>query len=196
MTWTWEDKITVLSYPGPVPPVNAQILSTERHILAREYRNRRIGDFLKELHLTEGRGTGFPTIYDAMANNGSPNPVFQTDDRTYVLVTLPIHLGAVSNGAGDQANIRFNKLIFKNINDIINYINQANDQAKKIINQEIHNKVLQILDMLTIPIKRGDILRELGLKNHTDARKKYIDPLLKFGWIELTLPESPTHRYI
>ena len=51
-------------------------------LIAREYRNRRIGDFLKELRLTEGRGTGFPTIYDAMADNDSPKPTFDTDERT------------------------------------------------------------------------------------------------------------------
>ncbi len=62
----WPDKIEVLSYPGPVPPVDAQILHQQRRIVARDYRNRRIGDFLKELELTEGRGTGFPTIYRAM----------------------------------------------------------------------------------------------------------------------------------
>lgn len=45
-----------------------------------------------ELHLTEGRGTGFPTIYNAMEANGSPEPSFETDDTTYVLVTLPAHI--------------------------------------------------------------------------------------------------------
>lgn len=85
------DKVTVLSYPGPMPPVDENVLKNQRHILAREYRNRRIGDFLKELHLTEGRGTGFPAIYDAMANNGSPDPVFETDDKTYTLFILKVH---------------------------------------------------------------------------------------------------------
>ncbi|WP_460765156.1 ATP-binding protein [Niabella terrae] len=85
------DKITVLSYPGPMPPVDEYMLKNNRQILAREYRNRRIGDFLKELHLTEGRGTGFPAIYDAMADNGSPPPVFETDDKNYTLVTLHVH---------------------------------------------------------------------------------------------------------
>ena len=84
-------EITVLSHPGPIPPVSAKILSTQKRIIAREYRNRRIGDFLKELHLTEGRGTGVPTIYNTMANNGSPDPIFETDENTYVLVRLPIH---------------------------------------------------------------------------------------------------------
>ena len=55
------DMITVLSYPGALPPVDSQILNN-RKIIARDYRNRRIGDFLKELDLTEGRGTGFPKM--------------------------------------------------------------------------------------------------------------------------------------
>jgi len=47
-------------------------------------RNRRIGQFLKELHLTEGRGTGIPKILCAMLDNGSPpaefdGPMPQTD---------------------------------------------------------------------------------------------------------------------
>ncbi|MFT4023363.1 MAG: ATP-binding protein, partial [Flavihumibacter sp.] len=71
----WPDKIHILSFPGPLPPVNATVIKTQRHIVAREYRNRRIGDFLKELKLTEGRGTGFPAIYGAMEANGSPAPV-------------------------------------------------------------------------------------------------------------------------
>src|SRR5699024_833111 len=56
------------------------------------YRNRRIGDFLKELQLTEGRSTGFPKIYQAMKANGSPEPTFETnEDRFYFLAKLPIH---------------------------------------------------------------------------------------------------------
>src|SRR5690625_7733563 len=64
----------------------------KRRIVSREYRNRRIGDFLKELQLTEGRATGFPKIYDAMKRNGSPEPGFETDDvRTYFLAVLHVH---------------------------------------------------------------------------------------------------------
>ena len=70
----WPDKIEILSYPGPVPPVDTQVLQQQKRIVARDYRNRRIGDFLKELGLTEGRGTGFPAIYRAMSLNGSQEP--------------------------------------------------------------------------------------------------------------------------
>lgn len=58
----------------------------------RRYRNRRIGDFLKELDMTEGRGTGIPIIRKEMKNNGSPEPIFETDDNySYFITTLPIH---------------------------------------------------------------------------------------------------------
>ena len=58
----------------------------------RRYRNRRIGDFLKELHLTEGRNTGFKKILDALEANGSPKPEFETDeDRSYFITRLFIH---------------------------------------------------------------------------------------------------------
>lgn len=44
------------------------------------YRNRRIGEFLKEMHLTEERNTGFRKIRNALRYNGSPEPLFEADD--------------------------------------------------------------------------------------------------------------------
>ena len=62
-------------------------------IRARRYRNRRIGEFLKELRLTEGRGTGIPTMLKALKTNGSVPPKFDTNepDRIYFLVEFFIH---------------------------------------------------------------------------------------------------------
>ncbi len=83
--------IEVLSFEGPMPPIGAEDLSKER-IVNRFYRNRRIGDFFKELHLTEGRSTGFPKIYKALRQNGSPMPKFETDEnKSYFLATIGIH---------------------------------------------------------------------------------------------------------
>lgn len=82
--------IDILSFPGPVPPVDNEQLKKEK-VVARDYRNRRIGDFLKELHLTEGRSTGIPKIRKAMERNGSALPIFETDiEKTYFLTRLPI----------------------------------------------------------------------------------------------------------
>ena len=74
---------TITSYPGPDRSIKLSDLQSGTFI-SRRYRNRRIGEFLKELNLTEGRGTGIPKILRAMKANGSPAPRFKTDDnRTY-----------------------------------------------------------------------------------------------------------------
>ena len=56
-------------------------------VRSRRYRNRRIGEFLKELHLTEGRNTGFKKILDALKKNGSPLPEFETDEAHDYFIT-------------------------------------------------------------------------------------------------------------
>ena len=193
----WPDKIEMLSFPGPVPPVNASILKTQKRIIAREYRNRRIGDFLKELRLTEGRGTGLPSIYKAMADNGSPIPVFETDaEATYFLVTLPVHT-AVSNQESNGASI----LLFKNIEEIIAFSNGASNgagngagnQVVEIINREIHDRVKEMLELLSTSLKREQLFEKMELSNQTKNRLKYLDPLIKIGWIEKEFPDEITN---
>ena len=42
--------------------------------------------------MTEGRGTGLPIIYSSMEENGSPPPVFETDENNaYFLCILPVN---------------------------------------------------------------------------------------------------------
>lgn len=85
------DRIEIVSFPGPDRSVTIEGLKCFR-VSNRRYRNRRIGDFLKELHLTEGRNTGFKKILDALEANGSPKPEFETDeDRSYFITRLFIH---------------------------------------------------------------------------------------------------------
>ena len=91
----YPDEIIILSYPGADRSIRLDDLQAGRAV-TRRYRNRRIGEFLKELDLTEGRSTGVPKILRAMKKNGSPMPTFETDDeRTYFLVKLPIHQKAM-----------------------------------------------------------------------------------------------------
>jgi len=85
------EDFVVLSFPGPDRSVSMEDLRAGRAV-SRRYRNRRIGEFPKELDPTEGRSTGVPKILRAMENNGSPPPEFESDeDRTYFLIRLPVH---------------------------------------------------------------------------------------------------------
>ena len=78
--------IEIISHPGPDRSVTLEGLRTFK-VRTRRYRNRRIGDFLKELHLTEGRNTGFKKILDTLRKNGSPLPEFETDENHDYFVT-------------------------------------------------------------------------------------------------------------
>ncbi|MCD8021440.1 MAG: hypothetical protein LUF30_00140 [Lachnospiraceae bacterium] len=85
------DRIEIVSHPGADRSRTEEGLRTYR-VFNRRYRNRRIGEFLKEMHLTEGRNTGFRKILNALERNGSPKPIFETDpERLSFCTTLLIH---------------------------------------------------------------------------------------------------------
>lgn len=65
------DRIEIVSFPGPDRSVTQEGLKNYR-VSNRRYRNRRIGDFLKELHLTEGRNTGFKKNFGCMKDKWFP----------------------------------------------------------------------------------------------------------------------------
>ncbi len=60
-------ELAVLSFPGPDRSIRLDQLRVGRAV-SRRYRNGRIGEFLKELDLTEGRATGIPKILHGSAN--------------------------------------------------------------------------------------------------------------------------------
>ena len=83
--------MTIDSVPGIDRSISDENIQRLQLVTTR-YRNRRIGEFLKELDLAEGRNTGMPAIIRACEGNGSPLPRFETDeDRRQLRVVLPIH---------------------------------------------------------------------------------------------------------
>ena len=83
--------IEITSFPGFDRSISDESIANYS-IRARIYRNRRIGDFLKELRLIEGRNTGFPNAIKALTENGSDLLSFDMDDnRSYLSVTIPVH---------------------------------------------------------------------------------------------------------
>ena len=197
----WPDKIEVLSFPGPVPPVTATILKTQRRIVAREYRYRRIGDFLKELRLTEGRGTGLPTIYDAMEANGSPRPSFDTNESsTHFLAILPAH-AIETNQAGNQASNQVNSPKFNDLDEVVAFSNQAGNQvsnqarsrAAAIVESAVHDRVIEMLFLLQKRQKRAELFEQMDLSNQSKNRAMYLDPLIELGWVVMGFPNERTH---
>ena len=93
------EHLEILSVPGPDRSISDEDLRRCR-LVSKRYRNRRIGNFLKELQLAEGRNTGVPAIVEAMRRNGSELPRFETDEeRSYFSVILPVHPAFRPGGA-------------------------------------------------------------------------------------------------
>lgn len=88
------EKISILSYAGPDRSISIDAIQKAERLKSRRYRNRRLGDYLKELQLSEGRGTGIPTIQDELRRNGSDPAVIETnEERSYFLIEIPCREG-------------------------------------------------------------------------------------------------------
>lgn len=175
-------EMTITSYPGPDLSVRIDELN-RGGVVARRYRNRRIGEFLKELRLTEGRGTGVPTIFKAMQDNGSPAPRFETDEgRTYFTTTLPIHpLAEPSPAHGvEQAGADANSA------DILRLL-------------RVDPRLWKILELSSTPQTRAALQAQLGLADSAYFRSAFLHPLIEVGLLAMTVPDSPrapTQRYV
>ncbi|MBQ6697347.1 MAG: AAA family ATPase [Lachnospiraceae bacterium] len=100
--------IRIMNFPGIDRSIPQKAIEEGERFCSRYYRNKRLGEFLKELDLSEGRSTGIPTIQEELRNNGSPKARFFTDeDRRAVTVEIPIHEdfvgGKVAIGEGKVA---------------------------------------------------------------------------------------------
>ena len=154
--------IIVYSLAGPMPPITNDDLQNER-VLSRNYRNRRIGDFLKELDMTEGRSTGFPKIYRAMRNNGSPDPVFKTDDlNQYFLAELPIHPAFVGDNSAQDV-----------VEDVVENVVDRMDLIVLLLKEDNTLSAAQLAKQLGVTART--IQRDLE-KLSTAERIKHIGP--------------------
>ena len=164
------DELVVLSFPGPDRSIKTSDFEAGRSV-SRRYRNRRIGEFLKELELTEGRSTGVPKILKAMAANGSPSPLFETDDdRLAFVIRLAAHTLA----------------------------SRPTGEVTMEVTPEVTPEVMRVVSALTQALSRQELQQALGLKDAEHFRKTYLLTALASGLVEMTLPDkpkSPSQRY-
>ena len=147
------DAIEIISYNG-VDPSLKQIHFDKGIIRARRYRNRRIGEFLKELNLTEGRGTGIPTISRVLKENGSNGAKYDADEpeRRHFIIELPIHPdfygGLVERLVESQKKI-------------VDLIKQNPDISKKEMSKSIGISTTAVDKNIEI-LKKKNIIRRIG----------------------------------
>lgn len=161
--------LSITSLPGPDRTISDDDIDN-LHLVSKFYRNRRIGDFLKELGLAEARNTGIPTIVEAMESNGSPPPVIETDaDRRYFRIILQIHPSYLEEKYLERTG-------------------SINDGRRP--NGSVRAAILELLADKGA-LSRGQIAHHLGYGTIPGNLNRILKRLLDEGVIELTEPENP-----
>ncbi len=73
------DCINIMNFPGIGSYISENTIAEGKRFVSRYYRNRRLGEFLKELDLSEGHSSAIPTKQEEFEKNGSPRAEFFTD---------------------------------------------------------------------------------------------------------------------
>ena len=60
------------------------------------------------------------------------------------------------------------------------------------VQEFINEKLEKILHFCHKPKQRKDILKEIGLVNNVKNYDTYVAPLVKMGWVRMTIPDKPT----
>ena len=163
----------------------------QRDEATNRYRNRRIGECLKELDLAQGRSTGVPKILWAMRNNGSPAPSFETDDdRTWFRVRLPAHPSFPSrarDASGGQDTEQDNHLE-DNEKSLLSPHDTPQDTP------QVTECVERLIGAVQRETSRAELQAALKLRDQRSSIDTYLKPALEADLIEMTLPDKPTSR--
>lgn len=184
------NRITILSHSGPDKSISEQVLKEASIIRSRRYKNRRLGDFLKELELTEGRATGIPTIQEELRKNGNPRAHIETDsDRTYFLIDIP---GKDVPSQKENENIPHQSSEISIIRNIfIKAVNNGKYNAK-IPADNYLKLIINVLKIAETPKSMSNLLEVLPKMNRSTVLKNIIQPLIHTGLLERTVESAVT----
>ena len=171
------EQMKILSLPGPDRSITDNDLE-KRVLVSSRYRNRRIGDFLKELKMVEGRNTGVPLIVNEMKNNGSGLPIFKTDeDRSYFRVILPVHPTFLKKNKNDEKEPELKVKI----------------RSKRRSREELKKLVLEALKQKG-DLSMNELAVELGYKSLNDTLRAVVKEMLGAGEVIYLYPDKPNSR--
>lgn len=154
------ESIEITSFPGFDRSISNEAIKNY-NIRARIYRNRRIGDFLKELKLIEGRNTGFPNAFKALNENGSAYPRFEmNENREYLSVILPVHSYFLPTDTVKSKDVAYKEKI---INALKQKSMTLNELAKFLGYKGISKK---LSDAVNEMLQDGILIRVMGKEKY------------------------------
>ena len=182
------NRISILNHGGPDRSIPLDVVRKAQTLRCRKYRNRRLGEFLKELELTEGRATGIPTIQRKLKDNGSASATIETDeDRAYFLIDIPCHPDFVeeelSNVVSKVENIDsedFNQSLSKVLSKVLS-----------IVEGENFDLVLKLFVALQKETSLVELMTMFRQPNRDRFKRTSLDILIQSGLATPTIPNKP-----
>jgi ATP-dependent DNA helicase RecG len=187
------DRISILSYSGPDRSISMRAIKEAKSLRSRRYRNRRLGEFLKELDLTEGRATGIPTIQKALAENGSKHATIETDEeRTFFLIDIPCHPDFVNDV---QVNVQVNVQVeLADIEMVIKKMSKLCPSYVQVLPRLVMENLAICLLRCSTEISGRNMLEGIDSTSYKQKKRKYLDKLLEMKAIKMTKPDKPRAR--
>lgn len=169
------ESLTVFSCPGPDRSITDEMLA--KYDLRCEFNlNGRLGDFLKEQKLAEGRNTGIPKVLKSLEKNGSDLPKYETDaDRRFMRVVIPVH-----------------ELFLKETDGLA----ETNGPKGTRTNRRPEETKDAILESLRINgCQSGrDLASSVGYSSVNNTFRRCLKELMDEGEVEYLYPGTPTDR--
>ena len=216
-------RISILSFSGPDRSISMQSIKEARSLRSRRYRNRRLGDFLNGLNLSEGWATGIPTIQNELEKNGSPYATIETDEgRTFFLIDIPCHpeflkeeevVSTLSQPVSTlyQAWMQAMDEILKNssidtpervLTLCINLVSTLYQPQSQLLleaigywkKSESYGLILVLLTILLESTSMKGLLEKSKQKSRVRLAQYYVKPLLELELIKMKYPDNPHHQ--
>lgn len=189
------DKISILNHGGPDRSIPMDEVRKAQSLRCRKYRNRRLGEFLKELELTEGRATGLPTIQKKLKDNGSAAATIETDDdRSYFLIDIPCHLEFVNDNLSNVvSNVVSNDELIDNKKFNDEFMQVVSDSLSKVNGVNVR-QLVQLFIVLQEATTLSDLMERFEQTNRARFKRTSLDILIQSGLATPTVPDKPKSR--
>lgn len=132
-----------------------------------DYRNPIIAEAMRGLKYVNMFNRGIQRVKNMLKENGNPEPKFNVSKVTAFEVTVQpsLSLNLVTDGEK---------------------VTKSATKSTETMNE--------VLAFCTQERTLTEIMRHLGLKHRSNAKSRYVDPLIEGGFLEMTIPDKPNSR--
>ena len=132
-----------------------------------DYRNPIVAEAMRGMKNVNMFNRGIQRVKNMLRENGNPEPKFNVSKVTAfeVMVHPSMSLNLVTDGEK---------------------VTKSATKSTETMNE--------VLAFFTQERTLTEIMRHLGLKHRSNAKSRYVDPLIEGGFLEMTIPDKPNSR--